>query len=318
MDLNSDVSRISSIIEDYGFGAYGKLDSAHVHRWLEQFDDNHNVLAHETANILEKHYIKEEDFTLFSKSLIGYLKSEFGENFTIIKSQEESKSQVFLINMIRKNKGSDIYFENKNNIKNNIVYIDDFIFSGQTLIRDFNNWLEANNGIRNVTINVITIAKYDYSTKTTLTFLEKRYKSRNIKFISKSFAKYKITDSFQLRESSLSDDTISRYLDMNPSNLSSSRIRAGNLITNVRHRDLYEVEMVKAGIKIIELCENPSMIMRPLGFGGYGLGFGGALFSYRKCPNTTPLAFWWGNPNYSSANHPFRKWYPLMQRNSEL
>lgn len=316
MDLTLDIARIVTVIKNYGLGVFGELDSAHVHRWLEQFDDHHNIIAHETANILEKYYIKEEDFNLFSKSLVGYLKAEFGEDFTIIKTQEQSKSQTFLIDMIKSYEASDIFFENENNIKKNIVYIDDFIFSGQTLVREFKGWLEDNSNICNTTINIITIAKYNYATNKTLRFLEKRYEKRNIKFISKSFAQYKITDSFQLREASLNDDTISSYLDMNPSNKSSPRIRPGNLITNIRHRDLYETEMVKAGIKIIELCENPSMIMRPLGFGGYGLGFGGALCSYRKCPNTLPLAFWWGNPNYDDVNHPFRKWYPLMQRNS--
>lgn len=310
MDL--DIYRISQVIKDYGLGKFGKLDSVHVRRWLDQFDDNHSVIAHETANILEKYYIGESDFKRFSEALPVRLKTDFGENFTIMKAQEASKSQAFLINMVENNNNN--IFKNKSLITRNLLYIDDFIFSGQTLVSDFKRWFDLNPNIRNATVHIITIAKYNYNTDSTLRFLEYRYKEKNIKFQSIAFAKYKMTDTFQLSSSSLSDSTVSNYIHVNPTNSPKPRVRAGNLINNISNRDLYEVEMVKAGIKIIGFCEKPRSVMRPFGFGGYGLGFGGALFSYRKCPNTTPLAFWWGNPNYHIQSHPFRKWYPLMQR----
>lgn len=312
MDL--DIDRISKVIKDYGLGKFGDLDNAHVRKWLEQFDDNHSIIASETANILEKYYISESDFKLFSEALPVRLKNDFGDNFTIIKAQEASKSQTFLIEMIEKNNTNNNFIKNKNLITRNLIYIDDFIFSGQTLVSDFKKWFDVNPSVRNATVYVITIAKYDYNTDNTLRFLESRYKEKNIKFKSLAFAKYKMTDSFQLNSSSLNDSNVSDYILMNPANSPKPRVRAGNLINNINNRNLYEIEMIKAGIKIIGFCENPHPVMRPFGFGSYGLGFGGALFSYRKCPNTTPLAFWWGNPNYPIQSHPFRKWYPLMQR----
>lgn len=78
-------------------------------------------------------------------------------------------------------------------------------------------------------------------------------------------------------------------------------------------RALLETEMLKAGAKIIEFSKNPSEIVRPLGFGAFGVGFGATLVTYRNCPNNCPLAWWWGDPSYS-AGHPFSKWYPLLQR----
>ena len=48
---------------------------------------------------------------------------------------------------------------------------------------------------------------------------------------------------------------------------------------------------------------------KPLGISSFpGFGFGALLFSYRNCPNNTPLAFWWGDWNGNST------WYPLFQR----
>ncbi|WP_423841980.1 phosphoribosyltransferase-like protein [Aeromonas veronii] len=72
--------------------------------------------------------------------------------------------------------------------------------------------------------------------------------------------------------------------------------------------------MLKAGSKIIGYCQNPSRVMKPLGFSVFdGYGFGSVVFTYNNCPNNNPLAFWWGNPE-ANLYSPLRRWYPLMRR----
>ncbi len=316
MDLNSDINRISEVIKGYGQGAFGKLDVDHVRKWLDQFDNHQDIIAYETANILEKYYITEENIKKFSEIVIDHVKEEFNDDFTIIETQGPRKSQTLIVNLIKENRISSTFFNVKRN-KKNIIYLDDFVFSGNTLQSNFKAWLSDNPNIQNVAVHIFTIGRYNYTANNKVKYLNKIYKEREIKFSISSVKEFCFSDSFQLNENSLANEVISNYIctDLCSPRIS-PRARAGNLISNSNHREIYETEMTKAGIRIIKLCKEPLAVMRPLGYSYYGLGFGGTLFSYRNCPNTAPLAFWWGdpNPNNNDADHSFRKWYPLMQR----
>jgi hypothetical protein len=79
------------------------------------------------------------------------------------------------------------------------------------------------------------------------------------------------------------------------------------------NRSALEQALVRAGMRIRGFSQNPTSALRPLGFGPFGVGFGSTIVTYRNCPNNTPLAFWWGDPN-AGAGHPFSKWRPLVPR----
>jgi hypothetical protein len=85
------------------------------------------------------------------------------------------------------------------------------------------------------------------------------------------------------------------------------------LFSSEEGRQLLERELLLAGIRIRSFSQNPGRALRPLGFSAFGLGFGSTIVTYRNCPNNSPLALWWGDPN-AGANHPFSKWYPLFPR----
>jgi len=78
-------------------------------------------------------------------------------------------------------------------------------------------------------------------------------------------------------------------------------------------RQLLERELLVAGMRIRSLSQNPSNVLRPLGYIKFGLGFGSLIVTYRNCPNNTPLALWWGDPN-EKESHPLSRWYPLFPR----
>ena len=86
-----------------------------------------------------------------------------------------------------------------------------------------------------------------------------------------------------------------------------------NLFSSETGRQALEREMLLAGMRIRSFCQEPSPAMRPLGRGYFGLGFGSMIVTYRNCPNTVPLALWWGDSN-EHPDHPFSKWYPLLPR----
>jgi hypothetical protein len=74
-----------------------------------------------------------------------------------------------------------------------------------------------------------------------------------------------------------------------------------------------EQALVKAGLKIRSFSAKPKPILRPLGFGPFGMGFGSLFLSWRNCPNNAPLALWWGGKT-EPPWHPFNRWYPLVPR----
>ena len=78
-------------------------------------------------------------------------------------------------------------------------------------------------------------------------------------------------------------------------------------------RMLLDREMLLDGMLIRSFSQSPSRALSPLGFSAYGLGFGSMIVTYRNCPNNTPLALWWGDPE-APSNHPFSRWYPLLPR----
>jgi hypothetical protein len=69
-------------------------------------------------------------------------------------------------------------------------------------------------------------------------------------------------------------------------------------------RDLLEQEMLKAGVRIRDMCPYLNEYQRPLGnWVLETLGFGTVVVTFRNCPNNAPLALWAGDP-----------WYPLLPR----
>jgi len=86
-----------------------------------------------------------------------------------------------------------------------------------------------------------------------------------------------------------------------------------NIFSSEVGRQLLERELLIAGSRIRSFSRNPNQWLRPLGYSAYGLGFGSMVVTYRNCPNNTPLALWWGDPN-AAPGHPFRSWYPLLPR----
>ncbi len=77
------------------------------------------------------------------------------------------------------------------------------------------------------------------------------------------------------------------------------------------NRQILEKEFTLAGLTINGKFndESTKKYWKPLGISPFsGLGFGAMVFTYRNCPNNTPLALWWGDWDNNSI------WYPLLQR----
>lgn len=205
------------------------------------------------------------------------------------------------------------------------IYIDDFLFSGNRVLTDIESWIKKSNADNcHVDIALIGLFKRgDYTTKLALKELAETY-NRKITFRIMAFTQYMYenrlyyngkSEVFWPQETVLSDKSISVYLRAQKY-MPKFRVDNGenNRVFSRSRREQYEYALFKAGLKIIGFCNEPTPVMKPLGYNRFdGFGFGSTVFTYRNCPNNNPLAFWWGDPNYTDA-HPFGKWYPLMQR----
>lgn len=317
-DMDTNIHRIAKVIQNYTNGQFGVLDCNHVKKWLSQFD-NQEIVALETANLLENYYVTNSDFENFIDEIHSYLYNNLSLNddVYILETQNSSKSQNYLNTLLFQKYGSNY---GNNYPMGNFVYMDDFLFSGHTLQKGLSTFLDnMRKHISSSSIIYILCINYNcFNIDKMIEKLKDEY-SINIKIIP-FFDKFNIALNETLRPTQdtlkgrRSFPNVRNYTNDNLSQYRfSPRIRENNNYIQETNRRIYESEMINAGVKIINSCRDPHSVMKPLGYGWYGYGAGFTVFTQRNCPNTTPLAFWWGNPK-ADSHHPFSKWYPLMQR----
>ncbi|PNI03273.1 hypothetical protein C1N32_16870 [Vibrio diazotrophicus] len=328
------ITSISNIIIDYAAGEFGQLDEAHVRRWIAQFDeDDQEVILAETNRILKRTYITKDKFTAFisglvsSKKFTGNDSRDFWSQVSLCDIQINGHSQRELVTLL-----SNTVFEqfeirpNINQDSEHHIYVDDFLFSGDRIKNDLKVWIR-DTAPEKFNLSIVLMGFYRLGYWKVKQELENFAKSlnknmtldvwsiENLRLENRLFNK-NISHIFWPDESIMQIPSVNAYINEQEC---TPQFRVVNNLKNnifsVDRRTQYEHAMTKAGIKIRGYCREPSRIMKPLGYSTFkGFGFGGTVFSYRNCPNNAPLAFWWGNPKYPDADHPFRQWYPLMQR----
>lgn len=327
------ISSISSVIWDYADGEFGRLDEAHVRRWIEQFDEiDREVVLAETNRILRRTYITQEKFATFISSLITSTKfstnnqADFWSKISLCDIQQNGNSQKELVLLVCQNVRSTYGFEpNVNSDAVHHIYIDDFLFSGNRLISDLRQWI-INDAPRKCDVSVVLIGWYQSGIWYVQNELPRLAKAngKNITFKYWSHEDLRLENRLRYKDESNVFWPEESVLDIPEARIYIEKqvkepiFRVKNELKNKifsnKRRTQYEHAITKAGLKIIGYCQSPSAVVKPLGYNRFdGFGFGSTVFSFRNCPNNNPLAFWWGDPTYSSA-HPFGKWYPLLQR----
>jgi len=325
--------KIADIIEGYRDGEFGTYDSSHVERWIAQFDeDEQETVLLETLKILKKNYITADKFTQFINDLIkldsvhnGDI-SNYWKSVSLLDIQKNGSSQDelndILVQAISERYGvSGVIGKDSDEY----IYLDDFIFSGNRLLSDMQNWIVdiAPNECR---VCVITIGYFIYGQWSTQEKLKKIAKEsgKNIEFVFVSYEEFRLENRLSRKDCSEvfwpteSITSLDGYGDWFSSENFNPKYRQGNgrrneVFSNSRRED-YEQIMFKYGLKIMSFSSQNSVVVKPLGYSTFrGFGFGSTVFSFRNCPNNNPLAFWWGDPTANSS-HPFSKWYPLLQR----
>lgn len=327
------LASIAATIADYRENDLEAPTPAHVDRWVNQFEANvHIPILHEINHVLKQTYIPKNSFKDYFSSLISNEKLTAGDPSTfwsrahILDIQQNGQSQSHIRQLfgeaLREKLGLEI--DNCGCPGGPYIYLDDVIFSGGRVITDLSRWLN-NNAPEKSTIHVLVMATHklgEWQCENRLSRIATEVE-KNIDL--HVWAVYRLENRLKYKNSAdvlwpaliPQDPLVEAYVAQEErfplQTRTAGQGKSELEFTSEEGRQLLETELLKAGVRIRGLCQNPSDIMRPLGFGNFGVGFGSTIVTYRNCPNNAPLALWWGDPD-AHDNHPFSKWYPLVQR----
>ncbi len=195
------------------------------------------------------------------------------------------------------------------------IYLDDATFTGNRVKNDLEGWI-VNTAPTHATVHVITMALHEgyYYAKNKIQEAATRA-GKNIKVewwseIILEDRKVNTANSDVLRSVSIPEiDEVQAYVGRMrypPTLRTPGQVGKNEIFSSDAGRQVLEIELLKAGVRIRNICPHLHHYQRPLGNMVLDtLGFGSMIVTFRNCPNNAPLALWAGDP-----------WTPLFPRST--
>ncbi len=323
------LASIATTTADYRAGELPAPTPEHVDRWVRQFPvESQEPILREVDHVLKKTYFSRARAEQYLKSLIstegiaGLDPAAFWGDVTCLDGQAHGTSQRELVatfgTLLREAYGIEITDPVAD--PRVFLYLDDVIFSGDTLRRDLRSWIK-NDAPAMASVHVVVFTLHTgfwYAKNQIKDAIQTSGKQITVTYWRAHEVKNKRDerhDAGVLWPCEIPDDeAVQQYVGglKHPVVL---RKPGGDLgpFSSEDGRQLLEREFTIAGARIRSAYQDPSDILRPLGYSRFGLGFGSMTVTYRNCPNNAPLAFWWGNAGGVGPAH-FNNWYPLFPR----
>lgn len=337
---------ISETVKDYREDELGSnfMNPEHVYKWASQFNqDSIKPILIEIDILLKNHYvskIKMKEFLTLIFDIKGIFSDNVNselDNITFLDIQRKGNSQHRLVNKLsnisKLRYKKDIKINNFDDINTSkYIYLDDALFSGNTMFYDIKNNL---NKLKNNTeLYIISYAIYTDGVNYNIGRIEELLKSKNIKITTGRMYTYKNSKNIMGSEeyqcffprNSYSSTSLNNYIEKlnhqrntfpNAPNLPFFRNFVSKIdkdFTSEENRIIIEKEFLINGLKIIDSCKEPQQSMRPMGYEYLPtLGFGSFFIHHNNIANNCPLVLWWGETDESKITH-FSKWYPLFPR----
>ncbi|MGI0480691.1 hypothetical protein ACN4EE_07865 [Geminocystis sp. CENA526] len=340
MNRQNLLASIANTIKDYRQGEISPITPDHVDKWVSQFEkEDQLIILYEINNLLSKYYFSKSKTVSFLKAIFKR-QDIFGENpsstipcTNFLNIQRKGSSQKDLIKLA----SNVAYNEYGTIINENIsspigfIYLDDCIFSGNTVVHDLESLLSQNK-LSNCQIYFVFLACHSSGIKYMFKRLQTVAKKKNIDlphyFYSVEFENNDLnSDKYDCLWSKevTNDNYVFNFVNLvsnnaqqkgwNPRLFRPDHVPSQEtLFSSPQNRDIVEKAFLKKGAYICSLPKNRQKSMRPMGYEYLeSLGFGSIFITYRNIANNCPLVLWWGDPSYSSS-HPFSQWYPLFPR----
>ena len=131
---------------------YWEFDDKHVDIWIKQFpEEEREIVLTEIDSLLSHNYIKKSKIKEFfeeiwdTKEIMGTNPIMSLNQIQFLNIQIKGHSQKRLVNLLEeyylKSKGITINRCNHMNVKK-YIYLDDCMYTGLTLMKDINNWID--------------------------------------------------------------------------------------------------------------------------------------------------------------------------------
>lgn len=334
---------ISKRVEDYRAGEISQVSPGDVDAWVRQFDQfgfqegSQTQLLNELDRSLERYYVTRQNGSQFVEKSVS--SKIFGEDvadglrksyFLNISTRGSSQGELRVLFGDLLQRTYNLRIEECGPDPQRYVYIDDCLFSGNTVIRDIQSWLpQAKEGAELHLIFLAVHSGPEWYVRKTLKkpLAEKRIKLSVWRFLTLDYAPWapqkvefvwpcKLDDNKLVKNyaENLSDrckgeEKKLKYL-LRPENVPKNE----TVFSSPEARNLFEQALLLAGAFIVSLPQTPNPQLRPLGYSVLeSLGFGALVVTYRNIANNCPLALWWGDAT-APADSPLSRWRPLFPR----
>jgi hypothetical protein len=319
---------IVETIKEYRQGEIPQPDYRHVDRWINQFDHTVQLpFLREFAYVIDKSFITRDGIIDFLDGLVSNVElagdspSDYWSSVNFLNIQKDGVSQLEMLKLFDKSlrKNLDLKIETCGNVSGDYLYLDDIMFSGNRAASDLEAWI-ANVAPQKANLQVVMAVMYssarDYLRRVRL---NNAIKSSGKKIEIQYWCALEIENQKTNRNNSgvYWPTVLPAQPEMTAYNAIQKfpfvpRNPGGkyDFFSTENGRQVLENELLIAGLKIRSQHSDPKPALKPLGFGGFGVGFGATLATYRNCPNNAPLAIWWGE---GATSGPFQ-WYPLLPR----
>ena len=322
---------VANTIKTYREGELDAPTPEHVDRWLKQFSfANQLPFLREFDHVLKQTFILKEAIFQFLSHVIGNADLTNGDpksywkktNLLQIQKYGQSQKEMLKLFDVSLAQQCKISLVECGGIDGDYIYFDDVIFNGMRAGDDLEAWVRTDAPVKG-RLYVIVIAYHTFGQFK----LERRLSSvcqevgKKIQILYKC-AGWQIENRKSQKSSSgvlwpkaiPETQDVKEFMELSTNYPFEPRQFYGSIInpfSSEEGRHILEQEFLIGGAKIRAGCENPSTSIRPLGFSPFGVGFGSLIITYRNCPNTCPLAIWWGD---LEAGSPALEWYPLLSR----
>ncbi|MGX4768765.1 phosphoribosyltransferase-like protein [Bradyrhizobium guangdongense] len=311
-----------SIIADYRKGEIAEPDIRHVERWLNQFDEGiREKLITELNGVLTKTYISRSTVNTFLENLVVNAKLTNGDpkqfwqatKFLDIQSRGSSQHELTQLIATPLKRETGLTPDKCGSAPACYVYLDDGLYTGNTIITDLSKWLVS--APQQAIVHVILIALHRGGQYYAQGKLNAAAKSAGKAITFHWWRIVELEDRLTyinsadvLRPTKLPEDpVVAEYVEAmrhKPVWRTPGGLGDLKLFSSEDNRSLIEQQFLVKGAHIRKNSPRLPTYARPLGnMVLETLGFGSTIVTFRNCPNNAPLAFWAGNP-----------WYPLFPR----
>lgn len=317
---------ISRTVSDYRANDGIRLCPQHVNQWVSQFsDDAQYPILFELDHVLRKTYFNADHVRSFLSHIIslpttkGFDPEKFWRSVNLLDIQVRGgRSQSDFLEVFSELLVQKFGFDKSScgEEKYIYLYIDDAIFTGERMMKDLCNWINAS-APKYAKLYVFTIVSHEgsyYNRNKVLEYARSSEKSIEIVFWSYSRPNFENRRKYRNNSDVLWPSSIpnrSDVIEYVESLGFDACLRAGDgsgsreIFFSDHGRNILEQQFLIHGVHIRNSSGKFPKKARPLGHTSLNtLGFGSTVVTYRNCPNSAPLALWAGGAS----------WYPLFPR----